>query len=137
MAPFFGVLAATAMLKNADSSRASTQRLVSVALISWGPLALYSAGILIALTTGWSLNVPVFSSREATDAEVANAIAEAMPIIMQPVITGRHVANGAVVLTMALLQHRLCAIGVKRSIAAAALAGIVATLVRVFGWQWS
>jgi hypothetical protein len=109
-------------------ARLNAARFVSVFLIAWSPVALYSAGILLALAGGWEPDVQIFSSREATDAEVADTIREAMPVIMQPITTGRHVANGMAMLLLAVLQYRLCGIDAKRSIAAAAAAGIIGTL---------
>ena len=112
-------------------SRLNTARSVSVFLIAWSPVALYSAGILIALAWGWEPPVQIFSSREATDAQVADTIREAMPVIMQPLTTGRHVANGTSMLLLAVLHHRLCGINAKRSIASAGMAGAIATLAAI------
>ena len=54
-----------------------------------------------------------------------------MPVIMHPLTTGRHVANGAATLLLAVLLARLCGIDVKRSIAAAAVAGVIVTLAAI------
>jgi hypothetical protein len=72
--------------------------------------------------------VQIFSSHEATDAQVADTIREAMPVVMQPLTTGRHVANGMAMLLLAVLQYRLCGIDARRSIAAAGAVGVIATL---------
>ena len=112
-------------------SRVDTARLVSVFLIAWSPVVLYSAGILLAIAGGWEPQIQIFSSREATDAEVADTIREAMPVIMHPLTTGRHVANGASALLLAVLLYRVCGIDVKRSIAAAAAAGVIVTLAAI------
>ena len=109
-------------------SPVDTARIVSVFLIAWSPVVLYSAGILIAIAGGWVPEIQIFSSREATDAEVADTIREAMPVIMHPLTTGRHVANGTAALLLAVLLYRLCAIDMKRSLATAGVAGLIATL---------
>ena len=111
--------------------RLDTARFVSVFLIAWSPVALYSAGILLALATGWEPQVQIFSSREATDAEVADTIREAMPVIMHPLTMGRHVANGTSILLVAVLLARLCGIDAKRSIAAAGVVGAIVTLAAI------
>ena len=99
-----------------------------VFLISWTPVAIYSAGVLLAVASGWEPDVQIFASRGATDAQVAETIREAMPIVMEPFMTGRHIANGAALLLLVVLQHRVCGISIRRAIAAAAAAGFVATL---------
>ena len=121
-----GGVAAIAVLQGRP--RLNIARFVSVFLIAWSPVALYSAGILLALATGWEPQVQIFSSREATDAEVADTIREAMPVIMHPLTMGRHVANGTSILLLAVLLSRLCGIDAKRSIAAAVVVLGVATL---------
>ena len=109
-------------------SRRDTVRITSVFLVSWTPVAIYSAGVLLAVAGGWESDIQVFASREATDAQVAETIREAMPIVMEPFMTGRHIANGAALLLLVVLQHRVCGISIRRAIAAAAAAGFVATL---------
>ena len=123
-----GGLAAASVLRSGRSRPLNTDRFASVFLIAWSPLALYSAGILIALAGGWEPDVQIFSSHEATHAEVADTIREAMPVVMQPLTTGRHVANGLAMLLLAVLQYRLCGVDARRAMAAAGLVGIIATL---------
>jgi hypothetical protein len=124
------VLSGAAAISVLGSGRrgANTARLASVFLIAWSPVVLYSAGILLALALGWEPGIHVFSSREATDAQVADTIREAMPIFMQPLRSGRHLANGTAMVLLAVLQYRLCSIDAARSIAAAAAAAIVITI---------
>ena len=124
-----GGVAAIAVL--GGRPRLDTARVLSVFLIAWSPVALYSAGILLALATGWEPDVQIFSSLESTDAQVADTIHEAMPVIMQPLTMGRHAANATSMLLLAVLQFRLCGINAKRSIAAAGVAGAAATLAAI------
>ena len=126
----FGGFAAIRVLGSGRSGR-NTARVVSVFLIAWSPVVLYSAGILLALAGGWEPDVQIFSSRESTDTQVADTIHEAMPVIMQPLTMGRHAANGTSMLLLAVLQYRLCGVNAKRSIAAAGVVGAIATLAAI------
>jgi hypothetical protein len=120
-------LSAIVVLRHGRARR-ETVRIASVFVVSWTPVAIYSAGVLLAIAGGWEPDIQVFASRDATDAQVAETIREAMPIVMEPFGTGRHVANGSALLLLVALQHRVCGVSIRRAIAAAAAAGIVATL---------
>lgn len=117
-------------LRNAGHGDGSTHRMVSTILIAYVPIALYSLMVAAALVVGWEPNVWVLSSRTATPDEVAATIREALPAILEPLSTLRHVANGAAALLSVLLLRRMCSVTLGRSIVAAVVFGTVMTLAR-------
>jgi hypothetical protein len=124
------VLAGTAALASLTPwrSRCDPWRIASLFLISCLPLVAWSLGVLAAFALGWNLDVWVMSSRDATQAQIAETLTEALPVIVAPLATGRHVANAAVAVLFALLLNRRGSISGRRSIAAAAIVGVVLTL---------
>jgi hypothetical protein len=109
-------------------SRCDPWRIASLYLISWMPLVAWSLAVLAAFALGWSLDVLVISSSDATQAQIAETLTEALPVIVGPLTAGRHIANGAVVALFALLAHRRAGISAGRALTAAAGVGVVLTL---------
>jgi hypothetical protein len=105
-----------------------TSRVLTVFAISYIPIALYSAGVAVAFLSGWELDVWALSAPGASQAEIAATIEEAMPVVLQPLAAGRHVANAGAILLFAVLQRRFSGTTVRRSVAAAVAAGVVLTL---------
>ena len=109
-------------------SRCDPWRTASLYLISWLPLVAWSFAVLAAFALGWNLDVLVISSRDATQTQIAETLSEALPVIVEPLTAGWHMANGAAVAVFAVLLNRRGGISARRAIAAAACVGIVLTL---------
>lgn len=133
----FRVLAAeSAMLAAAAAGVAIVQRiapthvdegrLAATGLLSYGAVSIYGVAIVLATAVGWEPDVFVMSAFDATDAETAAAIAEALPYVLQPLAWGRLAASVASAALFAILQVRLCGQPATRAIATAAAAAACA-----------
>lgn len=118
-------------LRAASYGDADTRRALGVLLVSYLPIALHSMGVAGALLGGWNLDVFVLSGTTATPDEIAATIREALPVVLEPLSTGRTIATAGAAVLFAVLQCRLCAIPLRSSLAAAATFGVVLSLARL------
>jgi hypothetical protein len=127
-----GAAAGTIGLTRALVGRGEGRAVTAVGLLSYAvAAALYSLSVVAALTFGWEPDVFVMSTADATGAQVVAAIAEALPLVLQPLAFGRMAATLAAALLFWALQMRLCAVTPGRS---AITAGVAA--VAVIATQW-
>jgi hypothetical protein len=115
-------------------SRVDMRALAAAGLIAYAPIALYSAGIIIAFLAGWNLDVWILSASEASDREVASTIREALPVVLEPLLIGRQVANVVGTVMFAWLQHRWCRIRTTEAVLTAALAGAIVVAGYAYAW---
>lgn len=114
--------------RRSGPSTTSTDRTVGALLVSYAPIAIASIGIAVAILAGWDLDVWVLSSSTATPAQTAATLREALPFVLAPLSTVRHIANFSAMVLLAIVLHRTCAVPVRRSFAVAAAWAAVMTL---------
>ena len=122
-----GGFAAIAVLKRFGSRRHG-ERAAVLLLLSYIPIALYSYGVLLAFGAGWQLDVWVLWSPGATDAEVAAALGDAIPVITGPLDRGRHAADAIAAVVFGTLLRRRERAQRTRAAGAAALVLLILTL---------
>lgn len=122
--------AAVAIVQRIFPARTNERRLAATGLLSYGPVSIYGVAIVLATAVGWEPDVFVMSAFDATEAETAAAIAEALPFVLQPLAWGRLGATLAAAVVFAVLQVRLCGLPVIRAIAAAIVAALCAAAVQ-------
>ncbi len=125
------VLAIAVMCALASSLIAPRERrdrgsVITALLMAHAPVAAYSLATLAAFLAGWELDVLVLASGDATPADVARTIEAAIPVVLEPLSWGRHLANAAAVVFFTMLQRRLFGTSAGRSaLVAAAIGGIM------------
>lgn len=111
--------------------RAGPQLMLSVLLLSYAPIAMHSAGVAMALLGGWDLDVWLVASATARPDDVIATLADALPVILEPLSSGRTAATIGSVLVFALLQSRVCGLPAVRSLGAALAFGGMLMLARL------
>jgi hypothetical protein len=107
------------------------RRALTVLLVSYLPLALYSMGVAGALLGGWNVDVWVLPAATASSRDIAATIGEALPVLLEPLSTGRAIATAGAAILFAVLQRRLCGMPLRASLATAVLFGVVLSLARL------
>ena len=116
-------------------SRVDMRMLAAAGLLSYVPVMLHSAGVIVAFLAGWELDVWILSASEASAREIASTIREALPVVLEPLLTGRQVANVVGAVLFAWLQRRLCRTGTMEAVLTAALAGAIVVTGYAFAWN--
>lgn len=106
--------------------RTDARRLTAAGLLSYGAAVLYGLGVVTAITFGWEPDVFVMSAADATDAQIVSAIAEALPLVLQPLAWGRLAATAVCTVLFGLLQWRWCGVAAGPVVMTAAAAGLAA-----------
>jgi hypothetical protein len=116
-------------------SRVDMRRLAAAGLLSYMPLVLYSAGVIVAFLAGWELDVWILSANGASAREIASTIRDALPVVMAPLLMGRQAANLVGAALFAWLQRRLCHTRTMEAVLTAALAGAIVIAGYAFAWD--
>ena len=111
--------------------RADPRRVAAAGLLSYAAVVLYGVGVVAAIAFGWEPDVFVMSSADATNGQIVAAIAEALPLVLQPLAWGRLAATAASAVLFALLQWRWCGVTAGAAAATAAAAGLAAGVAQV------
>ena len=111
------------------------RRLAATAAVSYAVPALYSAAIIAAFVAGWEVDVWVMSATDATDPQVAATVADALPVVLEPLAIGRQGATVVAAIAFGILQRRLCDIGGRQAALTAGAAGAAALATYALGWS--
>jgi hypothetical protein len=109
----------------------NSRRIAAAGVIAYAPITLWSMGVLLALAMGWQPDVWLMSAADARAPEIAATVREALPIVLQPLLLGRHMATVVAAIAFAILQWRLCRVSASHAAMMGTAAGVAAIAAQV------
>src|SRR5688572_11663837 len=109
------------------------RRLAAIAGVSYVAPMAYSAAVIGTLLAGWEVDVWIMSVTDATDPQVSATVAEALPVVLEPLAIGRHAATVVAAVVFGILQRRLCGVSARQAAWSAGAAGAAAIAAYALG----